>query len=117
MGGSASERLMLDEIGLRAAASLDLQAAALESLFDKYCILPPIVSRRPDVVALSRKHDAESAHRIAATVAGMTGAEEVRFLAADGTLVGSSDIDAVGNAFDSEIRQAVEQAREGRLGR
>ncbi|MEI2384892.1 hypothetical protein [Breoghania sp. JC706] len=112
-----SERLMLDEIGLRAAASLDLQAATLESLLDKYRILPPILSRRPDVVALSRARDTETAHRIAATAAGMTGAEEIRFLAEDGSLIGSSDIDAVGTALDTEIRQAVEQAREGRLGR
>ncbi|PTW59422.1 two-component system C4-dicarboxylate transport sensor histidine kinase DctB [Breoghania corrubedonensis] len=112
-----SERLMLDEIGLRAAASLDLQAATLESLLDKYRILPPILSRRPDVVELSRTRDRETAHRIAATAAGMTGAEEIRFLAEDGSLIGSSDIDAVGNAFDTEIREAVEQAREGRLGR
>ncbi len=112
-----SERIMLDEIGSRAAASLDLQAATLESLLDKYRILPPMMARRPDVVDISRGRDRETSHRIAAIAAGMTGAEEIRFLSADGSLIASSEFDAVGSPLDSEIRQAVDQAREGRLGR
>ncbi len=112
-----SERILLDEIGLRAAASLDLQAATLESLLDKYRILPPMMARRPDVVDISIGRDREAAHRIAAITAGMTGAEEIRFLSADGSLIASSEFDAVGTPLDNEIRQAVDQAREGRLGR
>ncbi len=112
-----SERILLDEIGLRAAASLDLQAATLESLLDKYRILPPLMARRPDVVDISIGRDREAAHRIAAITAGMTGAEEIRFLSADGSLIASSEFDAVGTPLDNEIRQAVDQAREGRLGR
>ncbi|AXS41953.1 ATP-binding protein [Breoghania sp. L-A4] len=112
-----AERLFLNEIGTRAQATLELQSAALDSLLDKYRILPPILARRPDLVALVRAGDREAGQQIAVSAAGMTGAEEVRILDAAGRLIASSDFEATGNAFDEEIVQAVNQARQGRLGR
>lgn len=112
-----AERLFLNEIETRAQATLALQAAALDSLLDKYRILPPILARRPDVVDLVRSFDRDAGQQIAVTAAGMTGAEEIRFLDAHGNLIASSDPKAVGNRFDAEILQAANQAREGRLGR
>jgi two-component system, NtrC family, C4-dicarboxylate transport sensor histidine kinase DctB len=112
-----AERLFLNEIETRAQATLALQAAALDSLLDKYRILPPILARRPDVVDLVTSGDRSAGQQIAVSAAGMTGAEEIRFLDAHGNLIASSDLKAVGSQLDEEILQAADQAREGRLGR
>lgn len=116
------ERRVLGDLASRQKAALDFHVASLEGFLDKYRILPPLIARHPDVIdgfgPDEAMKDAARATRIVDTVAGMTGAEDVRFLTPDGRTLAGSGVRTEGAEFagvaDAPFFRA---ALEGRLGR
>ncbi|PLX35981.1 MAG: sensor histidine kinase [Hyphomicrobiales bacterium] len=112
------ERGVLREIDARQGATRDFHVASLEGFLDKYRILPPLIARHPDVVDGFDGNDPLRAARIVDTVAGMTGAEDVRFLTPQGeTLAGSGARTGAGGFADIHRAPFFLAALEGRLGR
>ncbi|WP_417687239.1 sensor histidine kinase [Roseibium sp.] len=117
--GATSLRFFLGDVQTRAEASLQVQSAVLEGLLDKFRLMAPLVARSPDAVHIVASADQFTGRQVAALAAGMAGAEEVWFLADDGSAIASSNTTGLSVALRgaSAIPQAFTQALQGQLGR
>ncbi|MHA7775497.1 sensor histidine kinase [Roseibium sp. M-1] len=117
--GHGSLRLTLAELQTGARANLAVQTAVLERLLDKFRLLSPLLARGPDIGALLTRSGLSQDPGIAAIAAGMSGAEEVWLMDADGLVVVSSQDGVPSGSIGGRdaIRQAFDQALQGQLGR
>jgi len=117
--GHASLRITLAELQTGARANLAVQTAVLERLLDKFRLLSPLLARGPDISALLMRSGLSQDPGIAAIAAGMSGAEEVWLMDADGEVIVSSQDGVPSGSIGGRdaIRQAFDQALQGQLGR
>lgn len=117
--GLASLRITLAELETGARANLAVQTAVLERLLDKFRLLSPLMARGPDIGDLLSGDTTRLDPGITAIAAGMSGAEEIWLMDADGKVVVTSQAGVPTGSIGGgeQIRQAFEQARLGQLGR
>ncbi|WP_269584740.1 sensor histidine kinase [Roseibium sp. Sym1] len=117
--GLASLRITLAELETGARANLAVQTAVLERLLDKFRLLSPLLARGPDISDLLYGDGPFLDPGITAIAAGMSGAEEIWLMDADGEVVVSSHAGVPASSIGGadQIRQAFEQAKLGQLGR
>ncbi len=102
-----------------AREALALQAETLAGVLEKYRVLPPLLSRRKDVIALfspvGQAAGGLAAQEMALEIASYSGAMDVAFADASGRVFAS----ARGIFDNSRLNEAalLEAARQGRLGR
>ncbi|TYC54131.1 sensor histidine kinase [Rhodobacterales bacterium] len=117
--GHTSLRISLAELQTRAEANLAVQSAVLERLLDKFRLLSPLLARGRDSGRFLSVEDLASQPSVASVAAGMSGAEEIWLMDAEGkVLLSSRDGVPTGMIGGREaISIAFEQARQGQLGR
>ncbi|MEJ8475038.1 ATP-binding protein [Roseibium algae] len=117
--GVTSLGFFVSDVRTRSEANLQVQAAVLEGLLDKFRLMSPLVARSPDAAKVVSMNDVDAGRQMAAISAGMAGAEEVWFLSADGRLIASSNANGhtVAAAGKNAIPIAFGQAIQGQLGR
>ncbi len=102
-----------------AREALALQTETLSGVLEKYRVLPPLLSRRSDIMAVfanaSLPGGAEAAREMALEIASYSGAMDVAFAGAAGRVFAS----ARGIFDNSRLNEEalLEAARQGRLGR
>lgn len=114
--GSAQARRAVEA---SASEALALQSETLSGVLEKYRLLPPLLARRDDIIALfSLPRDREgrdAARRVAFEIAGYSGAKDVAFADVSGRIFAS----ARGIFDNSRLNGSalLDAARQGRLGR
>ncbi|WP_127599070.1 sensor histidine kinase [Nitratireductor alexandrii] len=114
--GSAQARRAVEA---SASEALALQSETLSGVLEKYRLLPPLLARRDDIIALfAPPHDGEAraaARHVAFEIAGYSGAKDVAFADATGRIFAS----ARGIFDNSRLNEnaLLDAARQGRLGR
>ena len=109
-----------DEIRRKSLETLGVQAETLSGVLEKYRLLPPLLSRQNDIGLLfdtseTLESPAARAAAKAEEITGMSGAQEVVFIRADGSVLASAR-----GLFSGEPpgkATLLETARQGRLGR
>ncbi|SDU37295.1 ATP-binding protein [Stappia sp. ES.058] len=119
MTWTAGTRLFIAEVETRTQALLSVQTATLERHLDKFRLLPPLLALRPDIQSLIGTRDRAQGERVAAVVAGMSGAQEVAFLDDTGNLIASSYMEPRYRAPAAQWFASIPltDAFQGRLGR
>ncbi|MTH98869.1 ATP-binding protein [Roseibium sp. RKSG952] len=117
--GLTSRNIVMAEVRTRSEATLAVQSAVLERLLDKFRLMSPLLARGPEAAAVVTGRDLELARQVAALTAGMSGAEEVWFLDANGRPIASSleNGQSIAKRGATAIPQAFRQAQQGQLGR
>ena len=115
-----SERRGLDQAGQAARTALDLHATTLEGVLEKYRVLPALLARRRDVLALLHAPRDENflaeVQHIVDIEAAMSGSSAVRVLSLQGDILIASD--KVPEASNIPTATPYFQAAlQGRLGR
>lgn len=117
--GLASLRITLAETRTRAEANLAVQTAVLERLLDKFRLLSPLLARGADIQDFFFDEQHAMQPGIAAIAAGMSGAEEIWLMDAEGQVIVSSQHKVPAHALGGAqmIPGAFTQVRQGQLGR
>lgn len=109
-----------DYVQRQAAETLAVQAEVLNGVLEKYRLIPPLLARQDEVARLfaslaSDAYRQTIARALAEEITGLSGARDVAFFSADGTLLAAArDIFGDEPAGRAELLKA---ARENRLGR
>ncbi|MAM12032.1 MAG: hypothetical protein CML23_16565 [Rhizobiaceae bacterium] len=123
-GTAAAWKLATDRsrgyVQRQAAETLAVQAEVLNGVLEKYRLIPPLLARQDEVALLFSSLASEvsiqkRARSLAEEIAGLSGARDVAFFAADGKLLAAArDIFGDEPAGRAELLRA---ANENRLGR
>ncbi|MCC0029396.1 MAG: sensor histidine kinase [Brucellaceae bacterium] len=110
----------LEQVRAEAQESLALQVEVLNGLLEKYRLMPPLLAKRSDIVALFATGGSDAAVAASATakaveIAALSGAKDVAFADARGRVFASARNELMPHELlDQQIFAA---ARQGRLGR
>lgn len=109
----------LEAVRASAGETLALQQETLTGILEKYRLLPPLLSRRADIVSVFERpwagDNRSTARDKAIEIAGFSGAKDVAFADAEGRIFAS----ARGIFDNSSVHESTlfEAANQGRLGR